>query len=163
MGRIEQKAADLQQARQQVETNRAQWTTVLKPLLIEQLTAVKNAFPLGWSLSHGDSAWTNIDHVSLSFDNTNSGIVEIKTGQPVVRQGGGLFFGQLANGKIVVLIVYPAIGDFAKASTPKQLGPFDPAEIDADFVEEMLVEFLDEMIKWEQNGEPDEPHIGFRS
>ncbi len=163
MERIEQKIADLQQARQLVGQNRTQWLTVLKPFLLEQLTAITAAYPLDWSLSHGDSAWTNLDHVSLSFDNVASGIVEIKTGQPVVKQGGGLFFGQFVNGQIVVLIVYPAIADFAKASPPKQLGPFEPAEIDADFIEHMLSEFLDEMTKWEQTGERSLPQIGFRS
>ncbi len=156
------KVAELTKARQRIDANRNYWLTVLKPLLITQLGQVKEAFPLSWSLAYGDSAWTNLDHVSLSFNNTDSGIVAIKTGQPVIKQGGGLFFGQFVNGKIVVLIVYPAIEDFAKASPPRQIGTFDPTDIDADFIARMVVQFLDEMTEWEEAGERSLPQIGFR-
>ncbi|MBC8152232.1 MAG: hypothetical protein H7Z72_04915 [Bacteroidetes bacterium] len=159
--RLTEKVADLQKARQQIDAHRNQWKTITRPFLLDQLTLVKEAFPIGWSLTHSDSAWTNLDQVALSFDNTDSGIVAIETNQPVVKQGGGLVFGQFVNGKIVVMIVYPAIKDFARPSVPKQIGAFDPDEIDAEFVTRVLIQFLEEMAEWEENGERSLPQIGF--
>lgn len=155
------KVAALKQARQQISINRDQWSTVVRPFLLAQLTQIKETFPIGWSVAPGNSGFTNLDNVSLSFDNTDSGIVEVQTGQPVSKQGGGLFFGQLYNGSVVVLIVYPAVPNFAQASPPLQVGTYLPSEIDATFVTRTLVQFLDEMTNWEAAGEHPTDHIGF--
>jgi hypothetical protein len=94
----------------------------------------------------------NLEIVILSLGKTNSGIAErIEDGliRPLVRNNGALVYQQLFNGKIMIMIGYPAIEGLGDPKPPRTLEILRPEELKQPFIYRHMETFLKELGDWE--------------
>jgi len=92
-----------------------------------------------------------MEFIYFGFGSRNSGLSEVyeNTKLPVIKDGGYLFYSQLYNGKVSVLITLPVIEKYMEALEPKPLEVLRPAEITKEKIMEHVSDFLEEMAVWE--------------
>ncbi|MEO1715180.1 MAG: hypothetical protein AAFU60_17770, partial [Bacteroidota bacterium] len=107
----------------------------------------------------------NLEAVVLSLGDIKSGMskkVNNSISRDLIKHNGSLIYQQLFNGKVIVLINYPAIENYGQPRPPKTIGIYRPEEIQPPFFIRHLEEFMREVTNWEDYDD-DEPHkkIGF--
>ena len=143
---------------------RAVWKESLRDRLIGYLKEVIRETELDATVSVKEGM-ENLEAVVLSLGETKSGIYEainedIK--RHLIKHNGSLIYQQLFNGKVIVLINYPAIEGYGQPRPPKTIAIYRPEEIKEPFLLRHMEEFVGEITMWEDYDD-DEPSqkIGF--
>lgn len=160
---IENKLRDYRRANQRIEERRKRWKEDLKPLTKKVLEAIVTQTDMSEANVKVNEDTKNTEAVYLEMKERDSGIASIEgedIEKPKVKKGGYLFFVQLYNGKISIMIVYPTIEGVTKVKEPKTVETLEPEDIDESVICRNVVNFLDEMAQWEDN-EPGHKTIGF--
>lgn len=126
------------------------WETQVKSLIAKVLNDVAKKYPIGWIVQELDWIGTN-DAVNITFDSFPPEL-QVKTNQiPSYQfiQGGALVFSESYNGNIHINILFPLIEQIPLEESSKELGVYNPEEINEKLIIEMVDEFLKEIIKWE--------------
>ncbi len=146
-------------------TYRKEWNEGFKDSLVEQLKNAVQSCGLEASVEvKGDIK--NLEAVVLDLGKTYSGIyedLEDNMKHQLVRTNGTLVYQQLFNGKILVIILYPAIEGVSEPTQPKQVAIYRPEEIKPPFIIRHLEEFIKEITNWEDydDDDPTIHKIGF--
>lgn len=110
----------------------------------------------------------NLETVLLTLGNSLSGLQEALAGgikRDLLKHHGTLIYQQLFNGKILVMIQYPAIEKLGQPQEPKTVAIYRPEELKEAFITRHLETFIDEVTRWEDYDDevPNEhPKIGFK-
>ncbi len=144
---------------------RKEWNNGFKNSLVNQLKEAAQACGLDATVEvKGDVK--NLEAVVLDLGKTYSGIyedLEDNMKHQLVRTNGTLVYQQLFNGKILVIILYPAIEGVSEPAQPKQVAIYRPEEIKPPFIIRHLEEFVKEITNWEDYDDDDTTihRIGF--
>ena len=107
----------------------------------------------------------NLEAVILSLGQQDSGIYEnLENGvqRHFIKEMGSLVFQQLYNGKIIVMVNYPAIDTYGDPSPPKTLGIYRPEEVHEANIIRNTEDFISELLTWEDVDDADSGNrIGF--
>ena len=109
----------------------------------------------------------NLEAIVISLGQTKSGLYEQvnpDVQRHLIKDNGALIYQQLFNGKVVVMIVYPAIDGYGQPQQPKTLAIYRPEEIKPPFIIRHMEEFVKEITNWEDYDDDDQPiqKIGYR-
>jgi len=127
------------------------WKTELKESIKQRLGVILDCCGLKAEIIEKDEV-DNLEAVILSLGRERSGIAEIiaeDTRRPLIKTNGALIYQQLFNGKIQVMIVFPAIEGYGDQLPPKMIGIYRPEELKEPFIIRHMEEFFKEIIAWE--------------
>lgn len=146
---VKVKLQHYQNALTAVDTYRKDWTKA-KELIMASLNEVKTTFELNVKIDI-EAKVEGMEFIYFGFGPRNSGLFQVyeKTKVPIIKDGGYLFYTQLYNGKISVLVTAPTIEDYMEAIEPKPLEVLRPAELTEEKIMEHVSSFLEEMTAWE--------------
>lgn len=170
METIEQKTHEYKEALYATDQARLDWQRNVKPLIEDTLLEVVLSTNLDWFTQTNDSL-KNQETVLLAFKQCPSRIhyneddfFNIQEGKSgfLMKEGGTLNFSQFSNQAILVWITYPFIEGIMPKPATKDLRVIKQIELTAEFIKEMTVRFLDEMIAWENEGSERSLKIGYR-
>lgn len=168
MALVKEKAAQYQDATEQVEIKRTLWKGSTKALIHKVLAKVKRANRLNWKLGKVEEN-KNLEAVTLAFLDEPSGITgEIldeetqKTStQELTKFGGALVFSQTYNGDVLTIVTLPAMEGDEQPQVSSIVDRVSPNDITEEYLLEQVVVFLDAMTEWESSV-ADKSHIGFK-
>ena len=163
--KIKEKLLAYRDINAQVIKRRKHWKNHLKPLLKKTLKSIINETQMTEAEVNTNSETKNIEAVYLEMKERESGIAKVEgegIEKPQIQKGGFLFFMQMFNGKIKVVVVYPSIENITTTQTPKQLALLLPSELNEEKVYDYVTDFLEEMAIWEDN-EVGAKTIGFNN
>lgn len=126
------------------------WEETVRPAIQKTLNGIKDKFDLGWQIQELDWVLSN-KSINLSFNAFPSSIVDRANcilNYEFVK-GAALVFSQKYNGNIYVFILYPTLTEITNESDMKELGTYDPKDVDKGFITERVIDFLEEMTIWE--------------
>ena len=143
---------------------RAVWKESLRDRLMSSLGEMIRETELDAEVSIKEGM-ENLEAVVLSLGETKSGIYESineEIKRHLIKHNGSLIYQQLFNGKVIVLINYPAIEGYGQPRPPKTIAIYRPEEIKPPFLVRHMEEFIGEITMWEDYDD-DEPSqkIGF--
>lgn len=168
MALVKEKAAQYQDATEQVEIKRTLWKDSTKALIHKVLAKVKRANKLNWKLGKVEEN-TNLEAVTLAFLDEPSGITgdvldeetQKTTTKELTKYGGALVFSQTYNGDVLTIVTLPAMEGDEQPQVSSIVDRIPPADITEGYLLEQVVVFLDAMTEWESSV-ADKSHIGFK-
>lgn len=143
------------------------WKDSLKTKIINQLTEIAKAIELNVVITVRQEM-ENLEAIMFSLGNQDSGLVHEEEGKPALplkKHNGSLIYQQLFNGKVVVMLQFPAIQGYGEPLPARQVGIYRPEELTEAFFVKHIDEFLKEVTNWEDYDDDDNPSshkIGFR-
>lgn len=149
------------------KTYRQVWKDSLKATIVNQLTEVAKAIELNVVIMVRHEM-ENLEAIMFSLGNEDSGLVHQEEGKPPLplkKHNGSLIYQQLFNGKVVVMLQFPAIQGYGEPLPPRQMGIYRPEELMEAFFVKHIDEFLKEVTNWEDYDDDDNlsnHKIGFR-
>jgi len=126
------------------------WEENTKPLLLDTLHEIVNAFKLGWKVQELD--WIHNDGaINITFDSFPEDLVDCTSKIPTFQfiPGAALVFSQSYNGQVFIFVLYPQVETEQVDTDIVKLGTFTPQEITKKLIIEKVDVFLKEMINWE--------------
>jgi hypothetical protein len=164
ISQINSKVNELQSAFKATESRRTFWEDKLKSYIKDGLQYLINSNILvGFELTTNE-VQTNLESVILYQPDNPSGIYESRSSTSFthyVKYGGYLMFAQLQSGLIAAIVQYPYIEKITSQKPHKVLEFYEPEEFKTSQLEECVLKFIEEMISWEKDKEPDFKPIGF--
>lgn len=158
---VKTKLQNYQNALAAVNQYRDDWAKA-KDLIFSCLNEIKSTFGLNVKIDIEDKV-EGMEFIYFGFGQRSSGLFEVyeKTKLPVIKDGGYLFYTQLYNGKISVLVTVPTIEKYMEALEPKSLEVLRPDELTREKIIGHVISFLDEMTAWEDR-DFEHHEIGFK-
>jgi len=158
---VKTKLQNYQEALAAVKQYRHDWIKA-KELIFECLNEIKSTFDINVKIEIEDKV-EGMEFIYFGFGPRNSGLFEIyeKTKLPVIKDGGYLFYTQLYNGKISVLVTVPTIEKYMEALEPKSLEVLQPAKLTKEKIMGHVAAFLEEVTIWEDR-DFEHHEIGFK-
>jgi len=150
---IVQIAERIKQQQQRVDERRNVWSQTTKPQIKKCLEQICKEIDLDLRVAENDLR-KNFCSVQFSFDIASSGIIERTQdgGQRAfMKKPGYLNFAQSICGKIGVAIIYPFVEDLQNKPATLLLAEHEPEDINEDLITSYVVNFLEEIAKWEEN------------
>jgi len=137
---------------EKVLEKRKQWKEFAFPLLIKTLHEIREKHEVGWQVQ--ELNWlTNNKAVNISFENFPKSLIDKWDGSIDFEfiKGAALVFSQKYNGNVAVFIVYPEVAEPVYDSNIKNIGTYNPNEINENFIMNKVIFFLEEIIVWEES------------
>lgn len=161
---LKRKVSHYQEVLQNTKDYRKAWKDSLKADITDHLKKLNEATELGAKVEER-SQMENLEAVLLTLGDVQSGMyqqVNDDYQRHLMKHNGSLVYQQLFNGKVIVLINYPAIENYGQPKTPKTIGIYRPEELKEPFYIRHMEEFIKEITSWE-DFDDDEPsqRIGF--
>lgn len=173
MEHILQKVNELQKVWKNVAERRKFWQDQTKTLIANKLEEIRGKLPISTYVQVIDEI-LNLENINLSLGFVPSGISIIKkdlqtgkflSGSHYKKQNGYLSFSLNVDGFVVVIFTYPFIVDLTDFDEYEEsfeiIKVISPIEIDETFIETMVYEFLERLVKKERNTSNTNP-IGFK-
>lgn len=147
------------------EKFREEWKSHLKDRIVKTLKEISKAVELD-AFVEVQTPVVNLEAVVLTLGVEKSGLaqrIDSHLKRDFIKQRGALIYQQLFNGKIIVLIQYPAIENYGQPHEPKTLAIYRPEELQPEFFLRHLEELMSEITRWE-DFDDDQPakKIGFQ-
>ncbi|MFY0630102.1 MAG: hypothetical protein JXR05_06950 [Flavobacteriaceae bacterium] len=136
-----------------IHERRNRWESDTKNQIITSLTNINKQFDLDWKFEINDNI-KNRESISLSFNNTSSGLLDKDINQTLNYEkiGGSLTFSQSYNGLIYIIITYPKIENILECEPKsKLLKTMEPKVIAGQTIRQNVTEFLKETTSWENS------------
>lgn len=135
---------------QQISKRRASW-----PALKSQLEYVFNSFITSTKIEHlifqSTNGNVNSEGLFFGFKPRKSGLmIEGKSGRPIEAflSVCGLFFHQVYNGKIAVILKYPSIPEHSAQREDELIGLFEPKELNILKIFEICNHGIQNLMNW---------------
>lgn len=162
---LQRKVDDYRRVLANTQAYRKAWTDELAAVIVAELTKLMEETGLAAAVERRGEM-DNLEAVTLSLGNVRSGMSqEVVQGvqRDLIKHNGSLVYQQLFNGKVIVIIQYPAIENYGEQRAPKTVAIYRPEELRGPYFRRHVEELLTEVTKWEDYDD-DEPHqkIGFR-
>lgn len=150
---------------QNTRTYRQEWKDDLKKMIKDTLQEIIDNTDLEAEINLKEHL-ENLEAIELSLGHVKSGLYEeinTKIKKHLIKHNGSLIYQQLFNGKIIVLIYFPAIEGYGEPRPPKTIAIYRPEEIKPAFILRHMEEFIKDVSDWEDYDD-DEPSkkIGFK-
>jgi len=131
---------------------RKQWKEFAFPLLIKTLHEIRENHDIGWHVQELNWLMNN-KAVNISFETFPKSLVDKWIGSKDIEfiKGAALVFSQKYNGDVAVFIIYPDVAESAIESNIKDIGTYNPNELNENFIMNKVILFLEEIIVWEEN------------
>ncbi|HKK88294.1 MAG TPA: hypothetical protein VJ917_05550 [Saprospiraceae bacterium] len=150
---------------QNTRTYRQEWKDDLKKMIKDTLQEIIDNTELEAEINLKEHL-ENLEAIELSLGHVKSGLYEeinTKVKKHLIKHNGSLIYQQLFNGKVIVLIYFPAIEGYGEPRPPKTIAIYRPEEIKPAFILRHMEEFIKYVSDWEDYDD-DEPSkkIGFK-
>jgi len=150
---------------QNTRTYRQEWKDDLKKMIKDTLQEIIDNTELEAEINLKEHL-ENLEAIELSLGHVKSGLYEeinTKVKKHLIKHNGSLIYQQLFNGKVIVLIYFPAIEGYGEPRPPKTIAIYRPEEIKPAFILRHMEEFIKDVSDWEDYDD-DEPSkkIGFK-
>ena len=164
MKSLRQRVERYQEILQNTTSYRDTWKRELKVYVKQTLEQIIRETGLqAWVIEKNE--FENLEGLMLSLGQQDSGIYEnLENGvqRHFIKEMGSLVFQQLYNGKIIVMVNYPAIDTYGDPNPQKTLGIYRPEELDEATIIRNTEDFIAELITWEDVDDTDTGNrIGF--
>lgn len=143
---IQEKADYYLQVQQAIAQFRQQWEKHTRQSIIDALRDITGKVTLDWRVEENKTL-ENSQRVSLTFGYLIR--VHEQGGKVMFMEEGTLLFNQVYDGRIAVTIKYPKIEIRHYKYSSKELGYFEPQEIDQAKVAHLVEQFLEAITNWE--------------
>jgi len=147
---LEEHVNDYKSSIETVVKKRVLWKNKTKDIILSTFNSIVNEYNIGWRVQ--ELCWMNTNEaVNITFDSFPPDLIN-KTNQiPSYQfvQGGALVFSQSYSGDVNVFILFPIVENIQTENNSKDLGFYDPVNINQKLIIEKVNDFLKEMTKWE--------------
>ncbi len=161
---LKRKVQQYKEVLQNTENYRKEWKEGFRDFIIQQLNHLVKETGLEATIGVQSNV-ENMEAVVLSLGDVQSGLYsQVGTiERHLIKHNGSLVYQQLFNGKIIVLIQYPAIENYGEPRPPKNIAIYRPEELTAPYFIRHMEDFIREITNWEDYDD-DEPNkrIGFK-
>jgi len=156
----------LKQVLSNTELFRQQWSAATKSMITHTLQEVVD----GAQFAHAQVVLRenveNLEAVVLDLGRIASGITEKLDDsgvlRPMLKSNGSLFYQQLYNGKIIVMMLRPFIEGYGQPQPPINLEILRPDEMNPAVILRHIEIFLNDTISWEDfDDDAQRANIGF--
>jgi hypothetical protein len=132
-----------------VNQNRVDWN-LTKDLIYNTLSTIRKNTKMKATIGKEEKV-DGMGLVFLYFEKRESGISEKlgKVKQPLIKEGGYLFYTQIYSGKVAVLISFPTIENVVEREEPQQIDILCPRDLNEETIASHVVTFLKKMTEWE--------------
>ncbi len=147
---LEERVLDYRNSIETVVDKKTLWNTKTRALLLKTLNEISTQYKIGWKVQ--ELNWIhNSPAINITFESFPPELIDCTNRIPEYQfiPGGALVFSQSYSGDVYVFIMFPLLESLAVENTTKELGLFNPIEINEKLIVEKVDEFLKEMIKWE--------------
>jgi hypothetical protein len=164
LNNLKNKVEHYKEVLKNTENYRKVWHSETKAMILNLLNNISDDVKLKVKIEE-KSQLENLEAIVLSLGTVKSGLsqkIEKGIELPLVKQNGSLIYQQLFNGKIIVIIQYPAIENYGQPRPPKTIAIYRPEELKEPYIIRHYEEFIQEVTNWE-DFDDDEPtkKIGF--
>lgn len=164
---LKRRVAQYQEVLQNTENYRAAWHAHLRDFIKTELEQIAAAVGLKCEIKV-HSPMENLEAVMLTLGSVESGlsqrIADTELQRPLIKSNGALIYQQLFNGKILIMLQYPAIEGYGEPRPPRQLAIYRPEELTQPFLVRHFEDLIREVTLWEDydDDEPSDQRIGFK-
>jgi hypothetical protein len=148
------------------EMFRQQWAIATKPMIVKTLQEVLDKAQLPHAQVVLRENVENLEAVVLDLGRTASGITEKMDDsgvlRPMLKSNGSLFYQQLYNGKVIVMMLRPFIEGYGQPQPPINLEILRPDEMNSVVILRHVEIFINDTISWEDfDDDAQRTNIGF--
>lgn len=130
-----------------ISAKRNKWVSDTKSQLLNSLSNIIDQSDMDWHIVVDDKI-NNLETISLTLKNSNSGLHN--KDHHYEKIGGSLVYSQTYNGDIKIIINYPKIKNVVETQPSFiVIKIVDPKIIAGGTIRQNVSEFLNEMIRWE--------------
>lgn len=164
---LKRRVAQYQEVLQNTENYRQAWHTHLRDFIETNLRQIAEAVGLQCEVKV-HAPMENLEAVVLTLGSVESGLSQ-RIGdaahlRALIKSNGALIYQQLFNGKILIMLQYPAIEGYGEPRPPRQLAIYRPEELTHPFLVRHFEDLMREVTLWEDydDDEPSDQRIGFK-
>ncbi len=156
----------LKQVLSNTESFRQQWSAATKSMIAHTLQEVVDGAQFAHAKVVLRENVENLEAVVLDLGRNASGITETLDDsgvlRPMLKSNGSLFYQQLYNGKIIVMMLRPFIEGYGQPQPPINLEILRPDEMNPAVILRHIEIFLNDTISWEDfDDDAQRANIGF--
>jgi len=162
LGTLTGKINQYNNIRNNTKNYREEWHKTIKPMLKENLQKIINETGLDAEVEEKEEMG-NLEAIVFSLGQENSGICQNigKVERPLIRQNGMLVYQQLFNGKILIMVINPAIEGLGQPQPPKNIEILRPEELKATFLIRHVETLISDITAFEDYDDDEPKRIGF--